>query len=118
MALLSNNRIAWTYTADDGTTYRVAAVKALTDQAKQGGAAWNGTDPPKPAWLKMRRITVRNVAQSASRVVPVYAPGAGIQTAGQTINLNHLNVDSYAFESDGNTIPEGHIRHNVTKQST
>lgn len=118
MALLSNNRIAWTYTDDNGNNWRVAAVKAITDQAKLGGAAWNGTDPPKPANIKMRRITVRNVAQNTSRVVPVYAPGAAIQTAGETVNLNHLNVDSYAFESDGNTIPQGHIRESVTRQST
>jgi hypothetical protein len=36
MAFLDTSRIAWTYTADDGTVYRVAAVKALTDQAQQG----------------------------------------------------------------------------------
>jgi len=118
MALLSNNRIAWTYTDDNGNTWRVAAVKAITDQDKLGGTAWNGTDPPKPASIKMRRISVRNVAQNASRVVPVYAPGASIQDSGATINLNHLNVDSYAFTSSGNTIPQGHIRQNVTQQST
>lgn len=117
MALLSNNRIAWTYTDDNGNSWRVAAVKALTDQVKLGGAAWNGTDPPKPADIKMRRISVRNVAQNASRVVPVYATGAPIQAPGATINLNHLNVDSYAFTSSGNTIPQGHIRQNVTQQS-
>lgn len=118
MALLSNNRIAWTYTDENGKNWRVAAVKAITDQNKLGGTAWNGTDPPKPASIKMRRMTVRSDAQATSRVVPVYAPGAPIQTAGSTVNLNHLNVDSYAFESDGNTIPESHERVSVTRQST
>lgn len=118
MALLSNNRIAWTYVDDNNVSWRVAAVKALTDQAKLGGAAWNGTDAPKPANIKMRRITVRSAAQATSRVVPVYAAGAPIQTSGETINLNHLNVDSYAFTSDGNTIPQGHLRESVTRQST
>jgi len=117
MALLSNNRIAWTYTDKNGKNWRVAAVKALTDQLKLGGTAWNGTDPPKPANIKMARITVRSAAQGVSRVVPIYAPGAPIQTAGATINLNHLNVDSYAFTSDGNTISEGNIRESVTRQS-
>lgn len=118
MALLSNNRVAWTYTDDNGNNWRVAAVLAITAQNKLGGAAWNGTDPPKPANIKMRRISVRNAAQSASRVVPVYSVGAPIQTAGATVNLNHLNVDSYAFTSSGNTIPQDHIRQNVTTQST
>ncbi len=118
MALLSNNRIAWQYHDDSGNVWRVAAVKAITDQNVLGGEAWAGTAPPKPASLKMRRITVRNAAQGVSRVVPVYSPGAPIQTPGSTVNLNHLNVDSYPFVSDGNTIPEGHVRHNVTKQST
>lgn len=117
MALLSNNRIAWMYTDDDGNVWRVAAVADITSQAKLGGSAWNGTAPPKPANIKMRRITVRNAAQATSRVVPVYSPGAPIQTPGATVNLNHLNVDSYAFTSDGNTIPQGHIRESVTRQS-
>lgn len=118
MALLSNNRIAWTYTDINNKSWRVAAVKALTDQNKLGGTAWNGTDPPKPASIKMMRISVRNAAQNASRVVPVYSAGAPIQVAGATINLNHLNVDSYAFVSSGSTIPESHERQNVTQQST
>ena len=118
MALLSNNRIAWTYTDKDNNNWRVAAVKALTDQNKLGGTAWNGTDPPKPAYIKMARISVRNVAQNASRVVPIYSPGAPIATSGATINLNHLNVDSYPFTSSGNSIPQNHIRENVTQQST
>lgn len=118
MALLSNNRIAWTYTDENGANWRVAAVADITSQNKLGGTAWNGTDPAKPASLKMRRISVRNVAQNASRVVPVYSAGAAIQTENATVNLNHLNVDSYAFSSSGNTIPEGHVRKNVTRQST
>lgn len=118
MALLSNNRIAWTYTDDNGDDWRVAAVKALTDQDKLGGSAAAATVPAKPAWMKMRRITVRSAAQGVSRVVPVYAPGAAIQDSTATINLNHLNVDSYAFTSSGNTIPQGHTRQSVTSQAT
>lgn len=117
MALLSNNRLAWQYTADDGTVYRVAAVAALTSQAVLGGAAATGTEPPKPASIKMRRISVRNAAQNASRVVPVYTTGAPICTSGASIMLNHLNVDSYAFVSSGNPIPQSHERENVTHQT-
>jgi len=119
MAALSLNRIAWQYTTEGGTSYRVAAQKALTDQAKLGGIAWAGTVGPKPANLKMRRITVRNAAQGVSRVVPVYDNDAAILSAGETINLNHLG-DSYAFVSDGgeHVISESRPRSSVTKQST
>ena len=106
------------YTDEKNQQWRVAAVKAYTDQNKLGGVAWDGTAPAKPASIKMRRITVRSAAQGVSRVVPVYDVTAAIISSGETINLNHNNVDSYAFESDGNLIPENHIRSSVTRQST
>lgn len=115
MALLSTNRIAWQYHSDDGNTYRVAAQKALTDQAKLGGEAWAGVVGPKPSWMKMRRITVSN-ATYGSRVVPVYSTDAEILTAGETVNCNWL-ADSHAFTSDGGPIPETRPRRSVTKQS-
>lgn len=117
MALLSTNRIAWTYTDDAGNVYRVAAVKAYTDQAKQGGADGSAVATSKPAALKMRRVTCHNATLGISRVVPFYAVGAPIATAGETINLNHL-ADSAAFVSSGNPIPESHFRKSVTSQST
>jgi hypothetical protein len=115
-AALDRNRIAWLYTADNGVLYRVAAQKALTDQAKQGGADGSTTSLPKPHWLKMRRVTVHN-ATYGSRVVPFYSVGAPIATQGETINLNVGNA-SFAFVSRGNPLPEGHIIQNVTSQST
>lgn len=116
MATLSTNRIAWTYTDDNGATWRVAAVKALTDQNKLGGTAWNGTDPAKPANIKMRRITLGD-SSGHSRVVPVYSIGAPIQTKGATLNVNVLLTET-TLTSDGNTIPQGHLRESVTRQAT
>lgn len=115
MALLSGNRIAWTYTADDGNTYRVAAMKAMTDQNKLGGSAAAATLPEKPSAIKMRRVTVSNGV--ISRVLPCYEPGAPIATAGETVNANRAG-DSHAFTSNGGFIPEGGPRKNVTKQSS
>ena len=115
MVALSGNRIAWTYTADDGTEYRVAAQKALTDQEKLGGSAAASSVPQKPASIKMRRITVSDGSGNA-RVVPVYEPGATICTVGTTINVNILGT-STSCTSHGNPIPENHIRRNVTTQS-
>jgi len=114
MALLSGNRIAWTYTADDGNDYRVAAQKAMTDQNKLGGSAAASTLPEKPSAIKMRRCTVSN--GTYSRVVPVYEPTAPIATAGETINAN-VQGDSRSLTSNGGFIPEGGPRKNVTKQA-
>ena len=116
MAALSHSRIAWTYESDTGALYRVSAEKAITDQAKQGGSDGSAITLPKPAWLKMRRISVSDGA-GHSRVVPLYAVGAPLAAAGETINLN-LALDSATFTSDGNPLPEGHIRHSVTRQTT
>ncbi len=115
MALLSGNRIAWTYTADDGNTYRVAAQKAMTDQSKLGGTAALGTLPEKPSAIRMRRCTVSD--GTYSRVVPVYEPGAPIVTAGETVNANRAG-DSRSLTSNGGFIPEGGPRRNVTKQAS
>lgn len=117
MALLSLNRVAWQYHSDDGNTYRVAAQKGITDQAKLGGEAWAGSAGPKPTGMKMRRCTVRSASAGVSRVVPVYSTDAAILTEGTTINLNHL-ADSATFTSDGTVISESRPRHSVTKQST
>lgn len=116
MAIKSLNRIAWEYTSDTGAVYRVAAQKALTDQDKLGGQAWQGEVGPLPKGYKMRRITCRCSAESISRVFPVYDTDADILAAGATIDANHL-ADSYTFESDGNPISENRPRHSVTRQS-
>lgn len=115
MAVLSGNRIAWTYTSDDGNTYRVAAQKAMTDQAKLGGAAAAGTLPEKPSAIVMRRVTVSNAA-GQSRVLPCYTTAAPIITPGTTINAN-VGGDSAAFTSNGGFIAESGPRKNVTKQA-
>lgn len=116
MAVLSGNRIGWLYTDDQGNQWRVAAQKALTDQAKLGGSAAAATDPERPNYFKMRRVTVSN-SSGQSRVLPCYEPTAPIVTAGETINANFAG-DSHAFTSNGGFIPEQAPRRNVTKQTT
>lgn len=130
MAKLSTNRIAWTYTADDGTDYRVAAPKAVTDQNKLGGSAAASTVPALPKHIKMRRLTVRNLTIGRSRSVPIYDNTAAILTPAATVNLNSSGLvadvyteDSYPFanlQAAGNVvvIPEKHGRASpVTTQS-
>src|SRR5436305_786776 len=120
MAILSSNRIAWLYTDDDGNVWRVAALKAFTDQNKLGGSAAAATDPQRPGGWKMRRTTVSDGA-GHSRVVPVYTTDAPIITGGTSLNYN-ANVGGAIFEvtgtSNGGFIREGSSRHNVTKQTT
>ncbi len=116
MAFLDTSRLAWNYTADDGTVYRVAAVATLTSQAKQGGSAGSTTALSKPANLKMRRVTCRT-AGGVARVFPLYEIGSPLATAGETINANVDGV-STSFISRGNPLPEGHIRRSVTEQTS
>jgi hypothetical protein len=119
MAVLSSNRIAWSYTDDDGNVWRVAALKAATDQAVLGGSAAAPTVPQRPGGWKLRRTTVSDGA-GHSRVVPVYESTATIVTAGTSFNFN-ANVGGVITEvtgtSNGGFLREGSSRHNVTKQS-
>jgi hypothetical protein len=113
MAALSSNRIAWTYISDSGIHYRVAAQKAITDQAVLGGSAAGPTVVPKPGSLKMRRMTFSD-GLGHSRVVPVYDPAA-IPATGTTLNVNVLQ-NSTALTASGHVISESSTR--ITKQST
>lgn len=121
MAAISDNRVAWTYTADDGTTYRLAAVDGYVTQVSgttplQGGSAAAAGLRAKPASLKPRRITVRDTVNGDSRVIPVYTTDAPIITPGTTIMLNRLG-DSYSYTSFGGLLNEDNGRR-VIKQST
>jgi len=120
MSVLSSNRIAWTYTDDDGNAWRVAALKAWTDQGSLGGSAAAGTVPQRPAGYKMRRCVVSDGA-GHSRTVPVYEATATIVTAGTPFNYN-ANVAGVITEvtgsSNGGFLREGSSRHNVTKQAS
>ncbi len=115
MAKLSTNRIAWTYTDDQGNEWRVAAQKALTDQGVLGGVAAASTVPQRPEAYKMRRMTFSD-GSGHSRVLPIYKPDATATTAGTSINCNFVD-DQHAVTSSGRLIPEGLPRPNVTKQS-
>lgn len=116
MAPLSDNRVAWQYHSDDGKTYRVAAQKAMTDQAKLGGEAWAGTAGPRPNGIKMRRITVGDTS-GRTRVVPVYSDDAPILAAGETINVNFAG-DVHAMVSSGEPLAEQRPRKSVTRQAS
>lgn len=115
MVAASSNRVAWSYHSDNGNIYRVAAVKDMTDQGLQGGESGAAVSLPKPASMKMRRLTVTSAA-GVSRVIPIYSTDASILPVGISINVN-INGTMVACTSSGNPIPESHTRHNVTRQS-
>lgn len=116
MAKLSTNRIAWTYTDDQGNDWRVAAEKALTDQGVLGGSAAASSVPQRPVSYPMRRMTFSD-GSGHSRVLPIYSTDASATTAGTSINCNFVD-DQHPVTSSGRLIPEGLKRPNVTKQST
>lgn len=118
MAALSSNRIAWTYTDKAGNTWRVAALKAWTDQGVLGGVAALPTVPQRLGGSKMRRTVVSDGA-GHTRTVPVYDLSATIIAPGTSFNFN-ANVGGVITEvtgtSNGEYLPEGNHGH-VTKQS-
>jgi hypothetical protein len=116
MAKISSNRIAWTYTDDNGLDWRVAAEAGLVGQALQGGSAAAPTVPPRPNWGKMRRCTVSDAA-GRSRTVVLYDKTAPLITAGTAINVNYQD-DSHSLTSNGGFINEDKQGARVTKQST
>jgi len=118
MSVLSSNRIAWSYTDDSGGSWRVAALKAWTDQDVLGGGAALGSERQRPGGYKMRRCVVSDGA-GHSRTVPCYSADAAIITAGTAFNFN-ANVGGVitmvSGTSNGGFLREGASRHNVTKQ--
>src|ERR1035437_8176943 len=113
MAVLSSNRIAWTYTDDDGNDWRVAALKAWTDQGVLGGTAAAATVPQRSAGYKMRRCVVSDGA-GHSRTVPVYDTAATIMSGGTAFSFN-ANVAGVITEvsgtSNGGFLRDGSSRH-------
>lgn len=59
--MADGNKIAWTYTDDNGVDWRVAVSKRITDQVngssavKVGGSAAAATVTRLPSWIKPRR---------------------------------------------------------------
>lgn len=120
MSVLSSNRVAWSYTDDDGNVWRVAALAAWVTQGTLGGESAAATLPQRPGGYKMRRAVVSD-GNGHSRTVPVYDTAATIITAGTEHNFN-ANVAGVITmvtgTSNGGFLREGASKHNVTKQTS
>lgn len=93
-----NNRVAWTYTDDNGQDWRTSAKAVYvldgTDGSKFGGDAGSEDDPQKPPGLSMRMVKCKSSGHPA-KYVPAYSVTATIWTApgtGLTLNLNGVDV--------------------------
>jgi hypothetical protein len=103
------NRVAWGYTDNDGTTWRVSAKAAYvldgTDGAKFGGAAALSSVRGKPAGLQMRAVICTSAA-GVSRAVVCYSTTATLWTTpGTSVTLNENGVD-VAYTSTSDQRPE------------
>lgn len=123
MAWLNGNKIAWTYTDSVGNSWRRAAAKAITDQVNGasdplvgGTAAASSVQPFAKARLRPRGVYCTSSGRP-KKLVTVYADDAPLLVAGTSINLN-TGVDSFAYVSSTETIPERKIRSWSITQST
>lgn len=119
MAMQDNNRIAWTYTTNDGEAFRTSAkqvyVQDVTDGAKYGGSAALGSVRALPASFKTRKVVCVD-ADGASRAVVAYTTTATIWTTPGTIVTLNKNGADVAFTATGDHISERYGR--STKQQT
>lgn len=96
----NGNRIAWTYTDDNATAWRVSAkqvyVQHATDGVKYGGTAAAPSVPAKPRTLRMRRVYC-TLASGKVIGVPAYTTAAALWTTpGTTLTRDENGVDATA----------------------
>ena len=119
--MASTNRIAWLYTDDTGTQYRVAAQKLLTDQAVLGGAAALGTENQLPEGVKMRRASSRDPG-GVSRSFPLYdGTQVFVQPVGSPQGVISANVGGTGvanFTDNGTVTPEKRPKRSGIHQTT
>lgn len=108
---LDQNVVAWTYTDDNGETYRLRAKKGLVDQVNGssavlvGGAAATVAVPLPPIGFRPRRAYIAGGTPQVIRSVVVYENGAPIMTGGTEILINHKGVEA-TFASTGGRLAE------------
>lgn len=97
---VSANKVAWTYTDDDGNDWRVAASKGITDQVngssvpKVGGEAAAATVARLPQYITPRKRYVVSAA-GVRRAVVCYDKTCDLwATDATTINLQFGGADT------------------------
>lgn len=123
--MASGNKIRWTYVADSGTSYAIAATKAITDQLgvstnpKVGGSAAALTVPRLPKQIKPRRVKLYNAANGVSRSVICYQPDAELLDGTETtLTLEHAGADIVFTRVGGDDAIIGQRGRDTVKGST
>lgn len=98
MAKQSGNRVAWTYTDDQGNDWAISAKGAYvldpTDGAKYGGSAASASVAPIPGNFRPRRVCCVD-ASGNQRYVIAYETTATIwSTPGTSLSLNYFGTDT------------------------
>lgn len=98
----SGNRVAWTYTDDDGTDWAISAkaneVLDATDGAKYGGSAAGAALQNLPGNMRPRRVCCVDASGNQRYKIAYEVTAAIWTTPGTTLTLNYFGAD-VAFAS-------------------
>jgi hypothetical protein len=99
-----NNRVAWTYTTDRGTAYRVSAKAVYvldgTDGTKYGGSAAASTVPKLPKGFRMRAIACTSSGHP-DKYIPCYTTAAMLYTIpGTSVTRDVNGIDAAYLAAD------------------
>lgn len=105
------NRVAWTYTSDDGQSYRVSAPSVYvldgTDGAKYGGSAAAASLKSKPAGLRMRKREFVSAA-GVTLWIPCYDTTCAAWATPATTLTRDINGTDTTVTRGANSQPEKH----------
>lgn len=93
-----NNRVAWGYVSDNGTTYAISAKAVYVlgdDAAKWGGSAAAASTKQIPKGLRPRKVLMKNTSSNKKRYFICYTVTATCWTTpGTTCTVNENGVDA------------------------
>src|SRR5512144_3243734 len=102
----SGNRVAWTYTDDQGNDYAISAKAAYvldpTDGAKYGGSAAAASVKALPSNFKPRRVQVVDASGNQRWMVAYELTSTIWTTAGTALTINYFGSD-VAFTTTDHT---------------
>lgn len=102
----SGNRVAWTYTDDQGNDYAISAKAAYvldpTDGAKYGGAAAGASVKALPSNFKPRRVQVVDASGNQRWMVAYELTSTIWTTPGTALTINYFGSD-VAFTTTDHT---------------
>ena len=99
-----NNRVAWTYTSDKGTPYRVSAKAVYvldgTDGAKYGGSAAAASVERIPKGLRMRAVACTSSGHPDKYIVCYTSAAILFATPGTSVTRDINGIDAAYVSAD------------------